>query len=233
VVHAALEPIRRIAREAELPRRAADRDRVELRALEQHVDGRVRDLALLAAHDARDGDRPLGVGDDEIVLREAVFLAVDGDDLLARRRPADDDLLPAHELRVERVKRLAGLEQDVVRDVDDVVDRADAGGLEALDHPRRRRCDPDAEDRAGRVARTQVFGGDLDRERLGDVVRAVELLDRGDADGLAEVDAGLARDAEHREQVRAVRRDFEVEHVAFDRLDPDPGHDEELRQLLR
>jgi hypothetical protein len=86
-----------------------------------------RRFAVLAAHDARDRDRPLGVGDDEVVLREGYSLPSMATIFSAGVRLADDDLLPADQLRVERVERLAALEQDVVGDVDDVVDRADPG----------------------------------------------------------------------------------------------------------
>ncbi len=48
---------------------------------------------------------------------------IDRDELFARAATADDDLLAAQLVEVEGVQRLAALHQDVVRDVDDVVDR--------------------------------------------------------------------------------------------------------------
>ena len=53
----------------------------------------------------------------------------------AAARPADDDAPSANLLEIERVHRLAHLEHHVVGDVDDVVDRADAGGFEPLAQP--------------------------------------------------------------------------------------------------
>ena len=43
---------------------------------------------------------------------------------------------PGEPLEIERVHRLAELEHHVVGDVDDVVDRPDAGGLEPVAQPR-------------------------------------------------------------------------------------------------
>ena len=57
--------------------------RLEVRGLEQHLGRRLRHLGVLAAHHAGDPDRPLGVGDDEILGIELALAAVEGDELLA------------------------------------------------------------------------------------------------------------------------------------------------------
>ena len=49
------------------------------------VVGLGRDLGLLAAHDPGDGDRPLGVGDHELLGRQLALRAVERADALARR----------------------------------------------------------------------------------------------------------------------------------------------------
>ncbi len=63
-------------------------------------------------------------------------------------------------LEIERVHRLAELEQHVVGDVDDVADRADAGGGQAVGQPLRRRADLHLEHLRA-VARAEI--GRLDR----------------------------------------------------------------------
>ena len=60
-------------------------------------------------------------------------------ELLARRRATHDDAAPER-VEVVAVDRLAELEHDVVRDVDEHRERADAGELQPRDHPRRRRA---------------------------------------------------------------------------------------------
>ena len=56
--------------------------------------------------------------------------------LLAVARAADDEMAAGDEVPVERVQRLAGEQHHVVGDVDDVVDRALAGGHQARLQPR-------------------------------------------------------------------------------------------------
>ena len=71
-----------------------DPGRLEVRGLEQDVGRLVADLGLLAAHDPGERDRALGVGDHEVARLELAVDAVERAQLLARPRPADDDLPP-------------------------------------------------------------------------------------------------------------------------------------------
>ncbi len=70
---------------------------------------------------------------------------------------------------VERVHRLAELEQHVVGDVDDVADRADAAGVQPRLHPVGRRADGDVGDGAD-VARAELRVVDDDVD-VGDPAR--------------------------------------------------------------
>ena len=80
-----------------------DRERLEVRGLEQDL-GRARsDLGLFAAHDPGEGDRPLGVGDQEVVGLEPAVDAVERPQRLVWPRPADDDLATGECLEVECV----------------------------------------------------------------------------------------------------------------------------------
>ena len=143
------------------------------------------------------------------------------------------------EVEVEGVQRLAGQQHRVVGDVDDVVDRLAAGGLQALDEPVGRGADGDVGEDARREARAEV--GDLDRDR-GEVlnlafagrlgVRPPRLLvERRAADRV-----DLAGDAVDAEAVGPVRRHLELEHggvaVAEDPLDLGPGHRQPLGESL-
>ena len=95
------------------------------------------DLGDLAAHDPGDAARPLGVADHGHVRVELALDAVEGRHLLPRLRAPHDDPVAAHLVEVEGVDRLAGQQHHVVRDVDDVRDRALAGRREALLQPQR------------------------------------------------------------------------------------------------
>jgi hypothetical protein len=76
---------------------------------------------------------------------------------------AAHDEAPAGDLaRVKRVERLPVLEHHVVADVDDVVDRAQAHGAQALLHPRGAGADPHAGHDVGRVERAVLGAVDAD-----------------------------------------------------------------------
>ena len=137
------------------------------------------------------------------------------------RGAADDERPAGQPLEVERVHRLAELEHHVVGDVDDVVDRADAGGLEPLgsqagDGPMR-----DLEHLRA-VARAEVGVLDGDVERLaagpaGPASRSVRQLQRQ----RPRSPTPRAR-ADHAQAVGPVRGDLEVDHrlaAVLDRRD--------------
>ena len=108
------------------------------------------DLGLLAAHDPGERDRALGVGDHEILGARAC----------ARRRRASAPSRPSRARRatsppwssveVVGVQRAAEREHHVVRHVDDVRDRADAGVPQARLQPQRRLADRDVAEERGR-----------------------------------------------------------------------------------
>ena len=164
-IGAALEAHAGLGLEAERLARAAHRQRVEVGALEHDrracssVTSRVG-----AAHHAGDGDRPLGVGNDQHLGRQRRASGRRASAASRRRARFCTRIWPPPSLReVERVHRLTELEQHVVGDVDDVADRPDAGGAQPRLHPVRRRPDLHVGDRA-RVARAQlrVLDDDVD-----------------------------------------------------------------------
>ena len=111
-------------------RGAENAERLEVGRLEEHLVCRVRDLAVLAAHDRREGHGALAVRDEEIVRVDRAERPVERSHLLARACVAHDDPA-AGELRpVERVQWAPPDVHDVVRHVDDVRDRAHVGQME-------------------------------------------------------------------------------------------------------
>ena len=72
-----LPAVRAFGAETQALRRAEGRVGVEVRSLEQDVGGVLADLRLLAAHDPGERDRPLSVGDHQVVRLELTFDAVE------------------------------------------------------------------------------------------------------------------------------------------------------------
>ena len=183
---------------------------VEVRGLENDGPGVVHNLGVCAAHNACNSNRLVVVADGEHLVAQVVIYAVKGLDGLAVAGAADNDAAVGQALVVERMHRLAVLEHNIVGDINDVVDRTNAAGVQTLAHPRRRRLDLDILDNAGGVARAQVGVLDLDRHILVDV--AADALDRGglDAERTVEGCGGLTRQTDNAQAVRAVRGNLEV-----------------------
>ena len=190
---------------------------VEASALDHHVDGIVLDLGIHAAHDTGQRHGTLAVGDEAHAGVEHTLLAIERRELLVLLGGANHHATVAIALgkgvEVKGVQRLAGEHHHVVGDVDDVVVRAHAQGVEALDHPVGRRADLDVAHDAGNVAVAQALVGDLDRKLV--VGRAAGLdLDGGqlNVEIAVEDGTGLAGHADHGQAVGAVGRDLAVEH---------------------
>ena len=137
--------------------------RLEVRRLEQHRLGRFADLRLLSAHDPRERHRAIGVGDHQVGRHELAVDAVEGAEPLSGVGTPYDDAPAAERRVVERVQRVAEREHHVVRDVDDIRDRAHAGREQARLQPHRRRGDADVLEEASDVAASaQIVDLDLD-----------------------------------------------------------------------
>ena len=190
---------------------------VEAGALDHHVDGVVLDLGIHAAHNAGQRHGTLAVGDKAHAGVERALLAVKGRELLVLLGGANHHAAMTIALgkgrQVKGVQRLTGEHHHIVGDVDDVVVRAHAQGVEALDHPVGRRADLHVAHDAGDVAVAQAFVGNLDRKLV--VSRAAGLgLDGGqlNVEIAIEDGTGLAGHADHGQAVGAVGRDLAVEH---------------------
>ena len=190
---------------------------VEAGALDHHVDGVVLDLGIHAAHNAGQRHGALAVGDETHAGVERAFLAVERRELLILLGGANHHATPALALgkgvQVKGVQRLTGEHHHVVGDVDDVVVRTHAQGVEALDHPVGRRTDLHVTHDAGDVAVAQTLVGDLDGKLV--VGRAAGFgLDGGqlNVEIAVEDGAGLAGHADHGQAVGTVGRDLAVEH---------------------
>ena len=190
---------------------------VEAGALDHHVDGVVLDLGIHAAHYAGQRHGTLAVGDEAHTGVEHALLAVERRELLVLLGGANHHTTVAIALgkgvQVKGVQRLTGEHHHIVGDVDDVVVRAHAQGVKALDHPVGRRADLDVAHDAGNVAVAQALVSDLDGKLV--VGRAAGLgLNGGqlNVEIAVEDGAGLAGHADHGQAVGAVGRNLAVEH---------------------
>src|SRR5439155_24755410 len=123
-------------------------------------------------------------------------LVVERGELLRVMGAADDDVVSGDAIIVEGVQRLAELEHDVVRDIDNVVDRPLAERDQALLHPLGRRRDLDPFYDRRQVATAQVRRLNLHRYTAFDLSAALFVIERRLAYGLARQRGDLAGDAE-------------------------------------
>ena len=212
-IDTALEPSGCLGVQAAGARRAADARPIEGRRLEDDRRRLLRDLALEPAHDAGKARGMLAVRDDEFLSLGDARAVVERVEVLPRLGATRRERMPRDLIVIIGMHRLPELEHDEVRHIDDVIDGADAGPLEALLHPLRRRRDLDILHHAHAEAIAEILRlyARLDEVgRLGCIVlltandRPLRLVPREDGD--------LAHETEHAEAIAAVRRELELEH---------------------
>ena len=191
--------------------RAAHGNAVEVSGLKEHHRRVADDLAVRAAHDARDADGLVLVADAEHVRRQLALVAVERLNGLALARGAHDDVPALDAAEVKGVHRLAVFEHHIVRDIDDVVDGAHAAVAQSLAHPARRRSDLDVFHHARGVARAEVAVLNVDVDKVGDAAAAAVRLGRVQLKGALERRARLAGKADDGKAVGAVRRDLKLD----------------------
>ena len=192
----------------------ADAGAVEAGRLEDHVHSVVHNLAVLAAHDARQAHGPVLVGDDQMVGVELADVAVQGGQLFALFRPADDDFAALHIAIVKGVHGLAVLQHYIVGDVHDIVDGAHAHGPQPLPHPLGGGGDLHVAHHAGGVPGAQVGGGGLHVQQLHQAAVPAPLDHRlVELQGLAEGSGSLTGQTDDRQAVGAVGCDLKLHHM--------------------
>ena len=191
--------------------RATHGNAVEVSGLKEHHRRVADDLAVRAAHDARDADGLVLVADAEHIRRQLALVAVERLDGLALARGAHDDVAAFDAAEVKGVHRLAVFEHHIVRDIDDVVDGAHAAVAQSLAHPAWRRSDLDVFHHARGVARAEVAVLNVNVDDLRDAAAAAVRLGLMQLEGALEGRARLARKADDGKAVGAVRRDLKLD----------------------
>ncbi len=209
-IDAALEAQRSVRVQPETARPTGDRGWSEEGALEQNGVRRRADRRRLAAHDAGQSDGPARVCDHEHVFGERDVAAVQERQVFVRtREPRLDTAVELGE--IVGVQRLAALDHDVVRHVDDRLNRPKPGTSQPLAHPQwSARVGLEPAQHAARESRAARARTERNGEGFGDrggdgrriAVPEFHVAPRGK----------LARDTDDAEAVAAVRRDVDLEH---------------------
>ena len=212
-IHPALEAPAGLRRQLVPSRRAADRNRAEVRRFDEQRSGVGADLGSGAPHHPSQGKGAAVVGDDEIVGIEPAHLPVEGGQLLAGGGPTNDDAA-LQRGEVEGMQRLPKLEQDVIGDVDGQRDGAHAAqGQPALQPGRRHRLRIQAGDGTGYVAVAAGHVVDSDRMAPGAGCHA----DCGQQPRVFVRQAEGGRDLPchppHRERIAAIRGHRDIQHL--------------------
>ena len=90
-IDAALEPPRRLRSNAQTFGGAANRQRIEMGALDEHVPRVAGNFRIQAAHDAGEGNRAFAVADQQIILFQRVLFFIQRLKPLSRSCPLHDD----------------------------------------------------------------------------------------------------------------------------------------------
>ena len=171
----------------------------------------IGDHRILAAHDAGDADRTVRVIDHEDVAVEFSLLSVKGREDLAILSASYDDLSAVNRVIVIGMHRLAVLHHDKVRDVDQVVDGADAEVGQTALHPAGRRADLHIGDNRSNIPRAQILclnvNGD---EILRVLVKSMLHSNLWHDKRLSESHGRLSCNTEHAVAVNTVRGDLIV-----------------------
>ena len=206
--HAALEAIARIARQPESPRRAPNARGLEDRDFQQHIGRRHGHAAFRAAHHTRDGEHLLVVRNHEVAGCEHVSLSIEREKFLTVLRISHTQCA-AHFRHVECVQRLPACHHHEIGRVHDVVDRAQADAFQLRPQPPGALADFHSRNAPrGVAARRRCL--DRDSRRIAAHLRFGR--PGGLRDRLACERRDFHGDARVTQQVRAVRRDFEIEH---------------------
>ena len=153
--HAALVTAGSLCAQTQRAGRQADIRAVKRRNLEH--DGRcfLGDFGFFAAHHARNAGRVGLIGDHQHIRRKRALLAVQRGDGFAGVGAAHDNVAVLHLRQIKSVHRVAGFQHHIVCDIDNIVDGTNAGGVQRLAHPHRRRADFHVANDARAVARAE------------------------------------------------------------------------------
>ncbi len=211
-VYTAFESVAGIRVDPELTAGMGDVHRLPQRRLDQHIGGRARASARLAAHDAGERLDALRISDHAHAGIEGVGLAVERGECLAWARAPHNEIA-RHLGGVENVQRACPVEGDVVGDIDQCVDRAQSNRDQSSLQPIRTRAVLHAAHQTKCERRTQRWRR-AEIEIYAHRTRKSS-LDRFDRSGLERSHAGgceIACNTCHASAVRSIGRKIDFDH---------------------
>ena len=134
-VNAALKAEGGIGAEAVAARTLANPRGMEVGAFQHYVGRAFVSARALAAKYASDAHGFFGIADGEVALAEFVLLAIKRHEGRALRQGLDHDALALDHICVEAVEGLAVSHHYIIGNIDDIVDGAEANGVEFLLQP--------------------------------------------------------------------------------------------------
>ena len=186
--------------------------RIKGGTLKQYGLRTIGDLTTGPAHDPGHGHGAYGIRDHEHGFGQGALLVIQGGHTLACGGAAHHDPAIGQHRKIERVQRLAALEHDIIRDINDVVDRSYTATGQTATHPERTRLQDGARQDTCGIARAvgrigHLHAGPL-RHRLATFcqygLRHLEFhaIERGH----------FAGHADHAQAVRTVPGDFQLQN---------------------
>ena len=202
----------------------------ELCGFKHHIGGVILDLGIQTAHDACERNRLLTVTDHKMIRIQLEFLFIERDNRLILLCSADDDLSVRKLTQIECVHRLTDFLEDIVRDIDDIGDGADADECQSAAHPLRRLRNLHITDIVCLITRAEIRCLDRHFEAVetGSIRR---IVNSRHFERLAECRCNLTRNAEDAHAVRTVCGDRNIVEPVIQ-----PGHFLDIgtdRRILR
>ena len=113
----------------------SDVRRVEPRAFQKDIPGGPADPGMETAKYARHGNAAFRIADHQVFRRQFPLLLIQRHEWGPLRQIPHDDLPAFDRIQVKCMQGLAQFMQDEIGDVDDIVDRPDADGVQSFLHP--------------------------------------------------------------------------------------------------
>src|SRR5262249_50429929 len=136
--------------------------RIKPCGFDQDVLGLLRDHGVEPAHDSRESDGPVGVGDDQVLRIKFAIYPVESFERFSRTGATDDDLSTFEQIEIESMCGMSHFPERVVGSVGGIVDSALIHAGEAFNDCIWRRLNAHAANNARGVASATffVFNGD-------------------------------------------------------------------------
>jgi len=95
--------------------------RAKISTFDEHPGGSIFNFRVETTHDASHGDRPLTITDHQHLGVQGALFFIQGDKCFVIAGGSNNNTILCQKIKIKSVQRLAGLHQDKIGDVDNVV----------------------------------------------------------------------------------------------------------------